>query len=74
MVLSRRVSAGLVAFGIWSWIIWPVFLRNIAKDPRSFTDHSPHAFFLVHAALTVASLAFGTAIGVLGVRGLRARP
>lgn len=62
----------LLAFGVWSWVIWPVFLRNIAADPRSFTAGAPTAFFLVHLVLTVVSLAFGTAIGIIGLRGVLA--
>jgi hypothetical protein len=73
MKLSRRWSWFLVAFGVWSWIIWPTFIKNIANDKRSFTGNTPHAFFIVHLLLTVVSLALGTAIGVLGIKGLRAR-
>jgi len=69
--LSRRMSAFLLAFGVWSWVIWPTFLRNIWKDPRSWNDGAT-AFFTVHLVLVVASLTFGTVIGVLGVRGWRA--
>jgi hypothetical protein len=72
MKLSRRWSWFLVAFGVWSWVIWPTFIKNIANDKRSFTGNTPHAFFVVHLVLTVVSLALGTAIGVLGVKGLRA--
>jgi hypothetical protein len=61
----------LLAFGVWSWVIWPTFLKNIAQDPRSFTGDRPHAFFLVHLVLTVVSLALGTIIGWLGVKGWR---
>ncbi|SOD71958.1 hypothetical protein SAMN05892883_1418 [Jatrophihabitans sp. GAS493] len=71
MQLTRRVSWLLLAFGVWSWIIWPTFLKNIWKDPRSWNDGMT-AFFTVHLLLTVASLAFGTAIGILGLRGVRA--
>ncbi|WP_432574435.1 SCO4848 family membrane protein [Kineococcus sp. SYSU DK005] len=71
MVLSRRTSAFLAAFGLWSWFIWPNFLRNIWNDPRSFED-GPQPFFLVHLVLVVVSLALGTTIAVVGVRGLRA--
>jgi hypothetical protein len=39
-------------------------------DPRSW-NHGATGFFLVHLVLTVASLIFGTAIGVLGWRGLQ---
>ena len=70
MLVSRRVAWFLVAFGVWSWIIWPTFLRNIWKDARSWHDGMT-AFFGVHLVLTLVSLALGTAIGVLGVRGLR---
>lgn len=72
MRLSPAVSWFLIGFGVWSWVIWPVFLRNIAADPRSFDNGSPTAFFLVHLVLTVVSFAAGTAIGVLGIRGLLA--
>ncbi len=73
MLLSRRVSAFLIAFGVWSWIIWPTFLKNIWQDPRSW-HHGMTSFFAVHLVLTVVSLALGTAIGVLGIRGwLRVR-
>ncbi|HEX3908841.1 MAG TPA: hypothetical protein VHW92_13035 [Mycobacteriales bacterium] len=71
MRLSRGWSVFLVAFGVWSWVIWPTFLKNIAQDPRSFTGDRPHAFFLVHLVLTVVSLALGTIIGWLGVKGWR---
>jgi hypothetical protein len=70
--LSPAVSWFLLVFGVWSWVIWPVFLSNIAADPRSFQAGSPTAFFLVHLVLTVVSLAFGTAIGVIGLRGVLA--
>ena len=69
--LSRPMSLFLVAFGLWSWVIWPTFLKNIWNDPRSFSD-GPTAFFTVHLVLVIASLVFGTVIGVLGVRGFLA--
>ena len=71
MKLSRGWSWFLVAFGVWSWIIWPTFIKNIAGDKRSFTGNTPHAFFIVHLLLTIVSLALGTVIGVLGIKGLR---
>ena len=70
MVVSRRVAWLLIAFGVWSWIIWPTFLRNIWRDQRSWHDGMT-AFFAVHLVLTAVSLAAGTLIGVLGVRGVR---
>jgi hypothetical protein len=70
MVVSRRVAWFLVAFGVWSWIIWPTFLKNIWVDHRSW-NHGMTAFFAVHLVLTVVSLAAGTLIGWLGGVGLR---
>jgi ABC-type Fe3+ transport system permease subunit len=69
--MSKRVSWFLVAFGVWSWWIWPTFLRNVWKDDRSWR-HGPTGFFLVHLVLTVVSLALGTAIAWIGIRGVRA--
>jgi hypothetical protein len=70
VTLSKRACWFLVAVGIWSWVIWPTFLRNIWKDDRSWDD-GPTGFFLVHLVLTVVSLALGSGVGWLGVRGLR---
>lgn len=70
MIVSRRVALFLVAFGVWSWIIWPTFLKNIWKDSRSWHDGMT-AFFLVHLLLTIVSLLLGTVIGLIGLRALR---
>ncbi|MFI8184893.1 hypothetical protein OG539_25825 [Actinacidiphila glaucinigra] len=77
MKLSRPVSWFLTAFGVWSWIVWTTFVKNLWKDASGLAfeggDHgSPTAYFWVHLALAVTSLVLGTAIGVIGVRGLRA--
>ena len=71
--MSRRVSAFLLAVGVWTWVIWPTFLKNIWKDDRAFgPGHKPTSFLVVHAALVAVSLLIGTAIGVIGWRGWRA--
>jgi len=61
-----------VAVGAWSWLIWPRFALAIWKDDRSFAEGSPTSFLWVHALLIGASLAIGTTVGGLGVRGWRA--
>ncbi len=71
MRLSRPASLFLLAFGVWTWVIWPTFIRNIWKDPRSF-HHGATGFLVVHVALAVVSTIAGTGIGWLGWRGLRA--
>ncbi|ABD10059.1 hypothetical protein CcI156_06165 [Frankia sp. CcI156] len=71
MTLSKRASWFLIAVGVWTWAIWPNFLRNVWKDDRSWDD-GPTGFFTVHLVLTVASLAIGSVVGWLGIRGARA--
>jgi cytochrome b len=71
--MSRRVSAFLLAVFVWTWLIWPTFLKNIWKDDRSFgPGHKPTSFLVVHALLVGVSLLIGTAIGAIGWRGWRA--
>jgi len=70
--LSRGWSAFLIAVGVWTWAIWPRFAVAIWQDPRSFDGSTPTSFLWVHALLIISSLAIGTTIGVLGVKGWRA--
>lgn len=76
VILSRRASWFLVAVGVWTWLIWPRFLKAIWDDDRSWAaahgSSAPTSFLLVHLVLVVVSLAVGTVVGWLGVRGLRA--
>ncbi|GAB2860948.1 hypothetical protein GCM10027074_30090 [Streptomyces deserti] len=74
MKLSRPVSWFLLAFGVWSWVIWITFVKNLIKDSSglAFDDGHPTAYFWVHLLLAVVSFVLGTAIGVIGLRGLRA--
>ncbi|MFC6062627.1 SCO4848 family membrane protein [Streptomyces ochraceiscleroticus] len=75
MKLSRPVSWFLLAFGVWSWFIWITFVKNLVKDGSglAFDDAGdPTAYFWVHLALAVTSFLLGTAIGVIGFRGVRA--
>ncbi|WBB65921.1 hypothetical protein [Micromonospora sp. WMMD812] len=77
MVLSRGWALLLTGVGVWTWVIWPRFAVAIWDDPRSWSTGtsgvgSPTSFLWVHALLIGASLILGTAVGVLGVRGLLA--
>lgn len=72
MRLSRRASWLLIAFAVWSWIIWVTLIKNINNDPRAWNGNSPTGFLIVHVVLAVISLVMGTAIGWLGWKGLRA--
>lgn len=71
MTISRRTALFLLAFAVWTWVLWPTFLKNIASDPRAWDAGSPTAFLLVHVVLAVISLVLGTAIGVLGWKAFR---
>jgi hypothetical protein len=73
VVLSRRWAWFLVAVGVWSWLIWPRFAVAIWADPRSWRGPTPTGFLWVHALIIVASLAIGTTVAGLGVRGLWSR-
>jgi hypothetical protein len=73
MRMSRRTSLFLSAFGVWSWVIWVTFAKNLWQSDRAWAaDGSPTAYFIVHAVLTVVSFVLGTIIGVIGLRGLQA--
>lgn len=73
MRMSRRTSLFLTAFGVWSWIIWITFARNLWNSDNAWNaDGSPTPFFWVHLLLAVTSFVLGTVIGVIGWRGLRA--
>ncbi|MFY1672053.1 SCO4848 family membrane protein [Plantactinospora sp. WMMB334] len=77
MVLSRRWSVFLILVGVWTWAIWPRFAVAIWNDARAWStgeigQGSPTSFLWVHALLIVGSLAIGTAVALLGVRGWRA--
>ncbi|PWI43781.1 hypothetical protein [Streptomyces sp. ICBB 8177] len=74
MKLSRRVCWFLVAFGAWSWCIWITFVKNLWADASglAFHDGNPTAYFWIHLLLAIVSFLLGTAIGILGLRGLKA--
>ena len=75
MKLSRGVSLFLLAFGVWSVIIWTTFVKNLFEDVSGLAFDAagdPTAYFWVHLALTVASFGLGVAVGVIGLRGFLA--
>ncbi|MGY1437579.1 SCO4848 family membrane protein [Streptomyces reniochalinae] len=74
MKIGRLVSWFLFAFGIWSWVVWITFAKNLLKDASglAFDNGEPTAYFWVHLTLAIVSFLLGTAIGVLGFRGIRA--
>lgn len=54
---------------------WITFAKNLWKDGSglAFDDAgNPTAYFWVHLALAVTSFILGTAVGAIGLRGVRA--
>ncbi len=73
MKFSRGAALFLLAFGVWSYLLWPTFIRNIWASDRSWDiAGAPTPYLIVHLVIAVVSLVLGTIIGVLGWRGLRA--
>ncbi len=72
VTFSRRTALFLLAFGVWSWLLWPAFFRNIWINEKAWAGGSPTAFLYVHFVIAAVSLVLGTIIGVLGWRAFRA--
>lgn len=75
MKLSRPISLFLLAFGAWSLVIWTTFVKNLFQDVSGLAFDSsgdPTGYFWVHLTLAITSLGLGIAIGIIGLRGLRA--
>ena len=52
MRISRGTSLFLLAFGVWSWIIWITFAKNLWASDQSWTpDGSPTALGQVYISL-----------------------
>lgn len=69
-MLSRRSAWFLLLAGLFQWVVWPTFLKNVWADPRAFAG-GPTAFLVVHAVLTAVQLVLATVLLVMGARRLR---
>ncbi len=68
MHLPLAWSLLLVASAVWSFVIWPPFLRRVLNDERSRdAAGKATAFLRVHAILIGISLSLAVAVGVLGI-------
>jgi len=75
MKLSRGVSLFLLAFGVWSVIIWTTFVKNLFEDVSGLAFDAagdPTGYFWVHLGLAVVSFGLGVAVGAIGLRGFLA--
>ena len=70
--MGRAAGSFLLVAAVWSWLVWPAFLRRIWRDERSW-DAGPTSFLLVHVVLVTVSLVLATGVGVIGARLIRRR-
>lgn len=69
MKLPLILSLILILAGIWSFIVWPPFLRRVLKDPRARDENGRATRFLtVHIMLVSISMILGIATLVIGIR------
>jgi len=68
------VAILLIVNGVFNFLVWPTFLRRVAKDPRAKdAAGKPSRFLIVHIVLVALALALGLASilgGVLSVSGV----
>ncbi len=65
----------LLIIAVWSFIVWPAFLRRVVRDPRSQSqDGKVSKFLVVHIVLVTISLVLalvGAVFGILLLNGVR---
>ncbi|WP_332642291.1 SCO4848 family membrane protein [Aeromicrobium sp.] len=68
MDLPLAWSLLLIVSAMWSFVIWPPFLRRVLKDERSRdAEGNATTFLRVHVILISVSLALAAAVGGLGI-------
>jgi len=52
----------LIVNGIFNLVVWPLFFRRVARDPRARTAAGRHSsFFTVHAVIVTIALVLAVA-------------
>jgi hypothetical protein len=69
--MTAALAALLIANGVFNVVVWPTFLRRVARDPRA-RDAAGRAtrFLTVHAVIIAIALALAAASVVAGVLAL----
>ena len=58
----------LLVTAIWSFLVWPAFLRRVLRDPRARDEAGKATKFLtVHVVLVSISLLLAAACAVTGI-------
>lgn len=69
--MTVLLSSLLLVNAVWNAIVWPQFIKRVAKDARARDEHGKATpFLIVHVVLVSVSLALAAASGVAGVVGL----
>lgn len=69
--MTAALAALLIANGVFNVVVWPTFLRRVARDPRA-RDAAGRAtrFLTVHAVIIAIALTLAAASVVAGVLAL----
>lgn len=71
MDLPTPLALVLVIAGLWSLIVWPVFLKRVLKDPQARdANGAPTRFMTTNLMMISTAIIFALATAVIGVRGL----
>ncbi|MGW9402445.1 SCO4848 family membrane protein [Arthrobacter sp. NPDC055585] len=71
MDLPTPLALVLVIAGLWSIIVWPVFLKRVLKDPQARdANGAPTRFLTTNLMMISTAMIFALATAVIGVRGL----
>ncbi|KAD3515277.1 hypothetical protein GD627_13445 [Arthrobacter yangruifuii] len=71
MVLSTPLSLVLVIAGLWSVIVWPSYLRDVLKSPKSRDANGAATRYMTMNLMKISTaIILGLATLVIGVRGL----
>ncbi len=71
MELPVAWSVLLVVAGLWNLVVWPAFLRRVAKDPRARdANGKPTPFLTVHIVLISIALVLALLSLIAGIAAL----
>lgn len=69
--MTVLLSSLLLVNAVWNVIVWPQFIKRVAKDAPARDEHGKATpFLIVHIVLVSVSLALAAASAVAGVIGL----
>ena len=69
--VTTILAVFLLVNAAWSFLVWPMFLRRVLKDPRARTASGARTpFLIVHQVLVAVSLALALGLLGFGIAGL----